>query len=83
MKVSSTRVRCSAYFGSCILAPACSLPKILNEATRAFLEVLDRYTLADVLNRRADLRGLFGGFQPLAKTIKQVTADATDAEVAS
>jgi Rrf2 family transcriptional regulator, nitric oxide-sensitive transcriptional repressor len=62
---------------SCIIAPACSLPKIVNEAVGAFLAVLDRYTLADVLNRRADLRGLFGGFQPLEKTIRQVTAEAT------
>jgi Rrf2 family transcriptional regulator, nitric oxide-sensitive transcriptional repressor len=46
---------------SCIIASACTLPRILNEATRAFLDVLDRYTLADVLSRRADLRGLFGG----------------------
>ncbi|WP_420138913.1 Rrf2 family transcriptional regulator [Sphingomonas sp.] len=61
---------------SCVIAPACGLPNILNEATRAFLDVLDRYTLADVLSRRADLRGLFGGFQPLKKTIKQVVADA-------
>lgn len=65
-------VDCSA----CIIAPACSLPRILNEATNAFLAVLDRYTLADVLNRRADLRGLFGGFEPLRKTIRHVVEDA-------
>ena len=58
---------------TCIIAPACSLPKILNEATLAFLAVLDRYTLADVLNRRADLRSLFGGFEPLKKAIQQAT----------
>ncbi|MBB4858600.1 Rrf2 family nitric oxide-sensitive transcriptional repressor [Novosphingobium chloroacetimidivorans] len=61
---------------SCIIAPACGLPNILSEATRAFLAVLDRYTLSDVLSRRADLRGLFGGFQPLKKTIKRVADDA-------
>lgn len=65
-------VDCSA----CIIAPACGLPNILNEATQAFLAVLDRYTLADVLHRRADLRGLFGGFQPLKSTINQVTDEA-------
>jgi Rrf2 family nitric oxide-sensitive transcriptional repressor len=68
-------VDCSA----CVIAPACGLPNILSEATRAFLDVLDRYTLADVLSRRADLRGLFGGFQPLKKTIKQVV-EHTDLE---
>ncbi len=62
-------VDCSA----CLIAPACSLPKILNEATGAFLAVLDRYTLADVLNRKADLRGLFGRVEPLKKAIKRVT----------
>jgi Rrf2 family nitric oxide-sensitive transcriptional repressor len=62
-----------------VIAPACGLPNILSEATRAFLDVLDRYTLADVLSRRADLRGLFGGFQPLKKTIKQVVEN-TDLE---
>lgn len=61
---------------SCIIAPACGLPNILGEATRAFLAVLDRYTLADVLSRRADLRSLFGGFQPLQKTIKHVVEEA-------
>ncbi|WP_420145189.1 Rrf2 family transcriptional regulator [Sphingobium sp.] len=44
---------------SCLIAPACTLPRILNEATRAFLTVLDRYTLADILSRQIDLRRLF------------------------
>ncbi|RYF24076.1 MAG: Rrf2 family transcriptional regulator [Oxalobacteraceae bacterium] len=64
---------------TCLIAPACSLPKILNEATSAFLAVLDRYTLADVLNRKADLRGLFGSFEPLKKTIKRVTLEEAGA----
>jgi Rrf2 family transcriptional regulator, nitric oxide-sensitive transcriptional repressor len=60
---------------SCIIAPACTLPRILNEATEAFMAVLDRYTLADVLSRRADLRGLFGGPRPLSKVIADVTEE--------
>jgi len=68
-------VDCSA----CLIAPACSLPKILNEAVGAFLAILDRYTLADVLSRKADLRGLFGGVEPLQKTIKRVTMEETGA----
>lgn len=64
---------------SCLIAPACSLPKILNEAVGAFLAVLDRYTLADVLSRRADLRGLFGHVEPLKKTIKRATLEETGA----
>ncbi|MDF2621834.1 MAG: transcriptional regulator, BadM/Rrf2 family [Xanthobacteraceae bacterium] len=43
----------------CLIAPACGLPGILAEATRAFLGVLDRYTVADLLGRRSALRQLF------------------------
>ena len=32
---------------TCVLAPDCHLKKILYEANRAFLEILDRYTIAD------------------------------------
>ncbi|MBZ4417920.1 Rrf2 family transcriptional regulator [Myxococcus sp. RHSTA-1-4] len=45
---------------SCPIAPACSLKGMLAEASNAFLSVLDRYTLADVLDRsRTDLADLF------------------------
>lgn len=40
--------------GSCIIAPACGLTLVLDEAMEAFLAVLDRQTLADVLARRGD-----------------------------
>ncbi len=60
---------------SCLIAPACTLPRILAEATRAFLDVLDRYTLADILQRRTDLRGLFDRVTPLAEVIKAVSDD--------
>ncbi|OWJ68828.1 Rrf2 family transcriptional regulator [Inquilinus limosus] len=43
----------------CLIAPACGLPGILAEATRAFLGVLDKYTVADLLSRRSVLRELF------------------------
>ena len=43
----------------CLISPACGLPSILAEATRAFLGVLDRYTVADLLGRRSALRQLF------------------------
>lgn len=43
----------------CVIAPACGLPRVLAEATRAFLAVLDRYTVADLASRPADLRALF------------------------
>lgn len=45
--------------GGCVIAPACGLPRVFAEATRAFLAVLDRHTLADLLREGArDLRPL-------------------------
>lgn len=46
--------------GACVIAPACSLPRVLNEATAAFIAVLDKYTVADLMDRRHQMRGLFG-----------------------
>jgi Rrf2 family nitric oxide-sensitive transcriptional repressor len=40
--------------GSCIIARACGLTGMLNEAVEAFLAVLDKYSLADVLARKRD-----------------------------
>ncbi|WP_200840779.1 helix-turn-helix domain-containing protein [Geminicoccus flavidas] len=34
-------------------------PSVLGEALAAFLAVLDRYSLADLLSRRADMLALF------------------------
>ncbi|BBK43703.1 HTH-type transcriptional regulator NsrR [Allostella vacuolata] len=45
--------------GTCVIAPACGLTGVLREALEAFLQVLDRYTLADLLARRQDLADLF------------------------
>ena len=44
----------------CVIAPACTLPRLLNEATRSFLAVLDSHTLADFLVRPDHLHRLFG-----------------------
>jgi Rrf2 family transcriptional regulator, nitric oxide-sensitive transcriptional repressor len=38
---------------TCPIAPACMLKGVLAEALQAFLETLDRYTLADVLTPEA------------------------------
>lgn len=40
----------------CPITPACALPGILDEALNAFLGVLDRYTLADLLGPAKELR---------------------------
>lgn len=45
--------------GSCVIAPACGLTGVLREALGAFMAVLDRYTLADLLARRIDMLSLF------------------------
>jgi Rrf2 family nitric oxide-sensitive transcriptional repressor len=42
----------------CPIVPACGLRGVLGEALQAFMAVLDRYTLADLVQRRAELRGL-------------------------
>ena len=42
----------------CVIAPVCGLPGAFHEAVRAFLAVLDGYTLADLVTRRARLRDL-------------------------
>lgn len=44
--------------GSCLIAPACGLTSVLDEALGAFLAVLDGYSLADVLARRGDFSHL-------------------------
>lgn len=44
--------------GSCVIAPACGLTGALHEALAAFMAVLDRYTLEDLLVRREGLAAL-------------------------
>ena len=45
--------------GSCIIAPACGLTGALSKALSAFLEVLDGYTLADLVVSRSAMLALF------------------------
>ncbi|WP_067517516.1 Rrf2 family transcriptional regulator [Endozoicomonas ascidiicola] len=46
-------IDCSTPF--CRLQPACRLQGVLGEAMNAFLGVLDKYTLADLLENRDEL----------------------------
>lgn len=39
----------------CLIAPACRLPRPMQEAIRAFLGVLDTYTLADIVRESTGL----------------------------
>ncbi|UOR10781.1 Rrf2 family transcriptional regulator [Halobacillus amylolyticus] len=42
----------------CVITPACKLRHILNNALHAFLEVIDQYTLKDLLSNKDELREL-------------------------
>ncbi|MEH0198651.1 Rrf2 family transcriptional regulator [Caulobacter sp. CCNWLY153] len=44
---------------SCVAAAGCGLPRMLAEATRAFLAVLDGYSVADISRQPDVLRHLF------------------------
>ncbi|WP_176593528.1 Rrf2 family transcriptional regulator [Sphingobium sp. EM0848] len=45
--------------GNCVIAPACRLTGVLKEALDAFLAVLDRYTLADLVTEPARFKDIF------------------------
>lgn len=44
---------------ACIIAPVCGLKHVFDEALRAFLHVLDQYTLADLVKYPEQYRKLF------------------------
>jgi Rrf2 family nitric oxide-sensitive transcriptional repressor len=48
--------------GDCAIAPDCRLRGVLGEAMKSFYTVLDRYTLADLVNNRQQLAQVL--FQP-------------------
>jgi len=54
--------------GACIIAPACGLTSVLDEALGAFLAVLGRYTLADVLAKKGDFSHLLHDASPGRRT---------------
>lgn len=49
-----------AECGACVIAPACGLTAVLDEALNAFIAVLDRYSLADVAAQRSRLATILG-----------------------
>jgi Rrf2 family nitric oxide-sensitive transcriptional repressor len=53
-------VACFAPDGECRIMPGCVLRSVLAEAMAAFLAVLDRYRLEDLLESRTVLRALLG-----------------------
>lgn len=49
---------------ACAISPACRLRGALNQARLAFLQVLDGYTLADLVENRGALQDLLGEALP-------------------
>lgn len=45
---------------TCVLAPECEFRHILSEALKAFMTVLDRYSLADLVRKETPLKALLG-----------------------
>ncbi|MDQ0162922.1 RrF2 family transcriptional regulator [Aeribacillus alveayuensis] len=43
----------------CIISPVCNLRHILHEALDAYLKVLDKYTLADIVTNKLELQDVF------------------------
>ena len=46
--------------GRCQISPACRLKGVFAEALSSFMDILDRYSLADVVGNRGDLIPLLG-----------------------
>jgi Rrf2 family transcriptional regulator, nitric oxide-sensitive transcriptional repressor len=61
-------VACFGGGSACTISKACVLRSVLHEALAAFLGVLDRYTLADLVAPRGKLIALLG-IPPRAKTM--------------
>lgn len=59
--------------GSCVIAPACSLTAALHQARAAFMAVLDRYTLADIVEDRK------AGLRKLLATLEATSSDSAEA----
>jgi Rrf2 family nitric oxide-sensitive transcriptional repressor len=56
---------CFGSQGECVIRPECVLAAAVDEALRAFLAVLDSYTLADLVRPRAGLVRLLRIEEPL------------------
>ena len=48
-------VECFDTKNLCIISPACNLKNLLNEALQAYLVVLDKYTLRDLVKTKRRL----------------------------
>lgn len=78
---------CFGAHGSCRIQSECRFAQVLDEALEAFLGVLDRYTLADLLVERSDslsrLLGITEGSYPAAVALPNATEIAWERVVPS
>ena len=51
-------VECFDSKNLCIISPACNLKNLLNEALQAYLAVLDKYTLRDLVKNKEEIMRL-------------------------
>lgn len=62
METNFYLAECFDSSGYCKITPACILKDVLQEAGKAFLDVLEKYTLADLLKKEtASLRKILTG----------------------
>ncbi|MGG0176694.1 RrF2 family transcriptional regulator [Gottfriedia acidiceleris] len=52
-------VECFEHGNTCVITPVCSLKHIFNNALEQFLQVLDQYTLDDIVKNNAMLKDYF------------------------
>jgi len=60
-------VECFSPTGACAITPFCRLPGIVTEALGAFLAVMDRHTLAELIIRPQDFDAIVTGQGTAAK----------------
>ncbi len=53
-----TLVECFSDNDSCVISPSCRLRSVLQEAMRGFMDVLDHYTLKDLLANQKKMKNL-------------------------
>lgn len=58
MEADFELVECLGESNTCSILPACKLKSVLYDAGQRFLEILDAFTLADILTNRAVLLNL-------------------------
>jgi Rrf2 family nitric oxide-sensitive transcriptional repressor len=49
-------VECFEHGNTCVITPVCSLKHVFNKALEQFLQVLDQYTLDDIVKNNAMLK---------------------------